>query len=59
MVKLIAQHGQELYDHQEWVVDTLSDLANLPKNSGMGSTAFVIETSQVFMKNSKGEWVEV
>lgn len=58
--RLTATNGKSQYNQQEWVVDTVADLQNIPTNrSDMGSTAFVIETSQVFMLNSDGEWKEI
>lgn len=60
---------------REYVLDTVADIQNLPnqKNEGIqikgelgdnarcatGSSAFVIATSQLFMLNSEGKWIEV
>ena len=44
---------------KEYVLDEPADLNNLPVTDKMGSTAFIILTSQVYMINSKGEWKEV
>jgi len=44
--RLTATNGKSQYNQDEWVVDTVADLQNIPaKRSDMGSTAFVIETS--------------
>lgn len=62
MVKLTSTNGKVQYNQDEWVVDTVADLEKIPKDyggSGMGSTAFVIETSQVYMMNGEGKWVEI
>ncbi len=62
MVRLTATNGKKQYNQDEWVVDTVADLDKIPERNGgseMGSTAFVIKTSQVFMKDSEGKWVEI
>ena len=60
MFQLTAQNGKVSYNQDEWVVDTIQDLESIPKErSSMGSTVFVIKTSQVFMLNSKKEWEEI
>lgn len=43
---------------KEFIVDTEEDLKVLP-TSAMGSAAFVIENSKIFILNSSGEWKEV
>ena len=43
---------------KEFIVDDITDLTILP-NSPMGSTAYVINTCQVFILNSNGEWKEI
>lgn len=46
----------------ECVLDTEADLSELKELSGnwiAGSTAFVIKTGKVLMKNSKNEWGEI
>lgn len=59
MIKLTSSNGDVSYDQDTWVVDTVADLKTIPLRGGMGSTAFVIETSDVYMKNSKGQWVKI
>lgn len=60
---------------REYTLDKVDDLQNLPnqENKGTqtdgeigdndccatGSSAFVIETAQLFMLNSEGDWIEV
>lgn len=58
-IKLTSSNGQVAYDVNEYVVDTPDEIQNLPKKCGMGSTAIVISTSEVFMKNGRGEWVKM
>lgn len=59
MVSQLKQSGHTTYGLQEFVCDTPEDLDNLPIDAKIGSTAFIISTSQIYMINSKGEWKEV
>lgn len=43
------------YGVRNLVLDTDADVANLPK-SAAGSTAYVIESGDRYICNSKGEW---
>lgn len=42
---------------EEYMVDNISDLVNLPKDAPFGSVAMCLENKQVYFMNSKGEWV--
>ena len=58
--QLTATNGRSTYDQDEYVVDTIEDLAKIPTSrSMMGSTAFVIDGSRVFMLNSEKKWKEI
>lgn len=60
MQKLFSHEGDISYNIKEWVCDTPEDLANLPSGSmAMGSTAFIISTSELYMLNSEGKWVKI
>lgn len=59
MYKMTSQNGDVVYDVKEYVCDGPEDIANLPRNCGMGSTCVVISTSEVYMMNSKSEWVKI
>lgn len=59
MIAKTSQSGHVAYGLQEFVIDTVNDLNLLPINVPMGSTAFCIEDSSVYMINSSGEWVEI
>ena len=59
MINLLSQSGHQGYGIKEYVLDTPADLDNLPIDAPMGSTAFCIETSSVYVLNGKGEWKEV
>ena len=45
--------------NEHYVCDTTEDVAFLPTDSVIGSTAFVIENSTRWMINSRGEWVQI
>lgn len=53
--KIIANKEQGIKD---FIVDDVADLDALPTYP-MGSTAFVINTAQLFILNSEGVWKEV
>lgn len=55
--KLIATNGQVQYNVDEFVVDSLDDFKSLPTRSAMGSTALCLSDSNVYVKNSKQQWV--
>lgn len=59
MVKLIASNGESTYGVNDYVIDTPDDIQNLPRHCEMGSSAIVISTGEVYMKNSAGEWVKI
>lgn len=59
MYKMTSRNGEVVYDVKEFVCDTPEDIAMLPRNCSMGSTCVVISTSEVYMMNSKGEWVKI
>lgn len=56
--KLISTNGDIQYNINEYVVDTPEDLEKLP-NCAMGSSALCLSNSSVYIKNSKGKWVEI
>lgn len=59
MITIISNSGQTAYGLKDYVIDKKADLQALPVNVPMGSTAFCIEDSSVYMINSSGEWVEI
>ena len=58
MYKITSNDGDIAYGVKEFACDTPDDLKDLP-NCAMGSVAFVISTAEVFMLNSKKEWVKL
>ena len=55
MISQLGQSGHTTYGLQEFVCDIPEDLDDLPIDAKMGSTAFVISTSSLYMINSQGE----
>ena len=57
MIKLIKRTGFNLV---EYIVSAEAEIAELPKNVGQGSTAFVIATSTVYMFDEESkEWRKI
>ena len=55
---LIKQGSRTDYNYKEYVLDTKNDLANI--NTGEccpGSVAYIIDSKELYMLNSKKEWV--
>ena len=59
MIIATSNSGHTMYGLKEYIIDKKIDLLNLPIDVPMGSTAFCIEDSTVYMINSSGEWVEI
>lgn len=59
MIKMTDTNGNVQYDVNSYVCDTEADIDFLPTKVSMGSTAFVIETSHLYMLNGNREWVLV
>ena len=61
MVNILSHAGQVDYNTKEFILDTPEDIEILKAGKGQhceaGSTAFVISTSELYMKNGQGEWV--
>lgn len=43
---------------REYIIDTLADLEKLPTKY-LGSAALCLETSDVYVLNTKGEWIKI
>ena len=59
MINTISNSGHIAHGLKDYVIDEKADLQNLPIDVPMGSTAFCIEDSSIYMINSSGEWVEI
>lgn len=58
MYKITSSDGDIAYGVKEFACDTPEDLQALP-DCAMGSVAIVISTAEIFMMNSKKEWVKL
>lgn len=59
MINITSANGKTQYNIYEFVCDTPDDLISLPKDCGVGSTAFIISTGDLYMINSNKEWVKL
>ena len=59
MIKQTAVSGDVAYDVCEYAIDTVDELSKIPQSCAMGSTAIVIATAEIYMKNGSGEWVKL
>ena len=51
-------NGQPAYNTKLFYLDDQKDLSNLKVECAVGSRAYIIENSKLYMKNSRNEWVE-
>ena len=56
MITIGANGGKIAYGLNYYILDYESDKIDLTEKT-MGSTCFVIETSNYYMLNSKGNWI--
>ena len=58
MFSISKQSGREATYLTEYTADTLADIADLPHigKCAVGSTCFVIETSEVYMLGNDDVW---
>ena len=59
MIGLMKQSGHITYGLKEYVVDSEDDIDLLPLDCPMGSSAFVIQTGDMYMMNGNHEWVKI
>lgn len=53
---ILSQNGEVQYGVNEFVIDSPEDLKKLPDKTAMGSSALCLSNSEVYMKDSSGEW---
>lgn len=58
MYKIISNDGDVAYGLKQFACDSPEDLKDLP-SCAMGSVVIVISTAEVYMINSKKEWVKL
>lgn len=54
---LLSNSGDVVTNINEYICDTYSDLANLPKTARPGSTAYITSTSRIYIKDNAGNWI--
>lgn len=61
MIYLLKQGGRVDYNYKEFIVENTEDINTIVINEDIcpGSTCFVVSTGQVFMLNTKKEWVTI
>lgn len=59
MVTVGSVNGKEVKGMTEFYLDDASDVKDLPTDCATGSTAICMATAQVFMMNSRKEWIEL
>ena len=59
MINLYKQEGETLYGIKEFIIDSLEDIKNLPKNVRVGSMAIIIPTGQVYIFNGEKKWTPI
>ena len=55
MINTVTSAGKVAYDVCDLICDYESDVVNLPIDKSVGSTALVLETSNLYMINSEGK----
>ena len=58
MYSLYANDDDILYGVQKFILDSEEDIEILPKTVKAGSSALVIETSDIYVLNHKAEWIK-
>lgn len=54
---LYKQDGETLYGVKEYMLESADELKLLPTNIHSGSMAMVIPTSEIYILNSKKNWI--
>lgn len=56
MVQMITANGNSQYGIYKFAIDTIDDLAKIPRAAKMGSEAIVTSTSEIYIKSGSGDW---
>jgi hypothetical protein len=56
MINIISQSGKTTTYLKEFVIDTPEDVANLPTDVPVGSTALCIQDGEVYIFGGDGQW---
>ena len=50
---------EESLDKTEFLIDSSSDVSNLPDNAAPGSMAYTASLSDMYMKSASGTWTKI
>ena len=59
MINPMSINGKPAYGVNEYVCDTTEDVKKLPTGCAPGSTAYDIETGDVYILNGLKKWVKM
>lgn len=59
MINKLSMNGKPVYGINEYICDTADDITNLPIDCASGSTAYIIDTGDVYILNGSKEWVKM
>lgn len=59
MISKSVIEGHEVANTYRFIIDTATELADVPTNVAVGSEAWCIENSKKYMLNGSGVWTEV
>lgn len=59
MINSTSTSGHVTYGIKEFVVDMETDVVDLPIECTIGSTALVLETSNVYVLSGSRKWVKI
>lgn len=58
--RIQSQSGRTTYNLKKFTVDTFADISKIAvRELAVGSTVFVIDTSENYMLNSQRQWIKV
>lgn len=57
IIKVFDNYNNSNY--REYICDDISDISSLPVDCAVGSTAFVIDGSSVYMLGNDKQWHEI
>ena len=56
---LVRQGGRVDYNYKEYYLDSINELPFIPvEDCSPGSVAYIIDKAEVYMLNSKKEWIK-
>lgn len=59
MINPLSVNGKPVAGIHEYLCDTAEDVKQLPTGAAPGSTAYVVETGDVYILNGLKKWVKM